>query len=83
MQSIKKYPNIEAERARKGMTVNDLTAYLKVSRKTYYNWCNRGSIPLKKITLMADLFGTTVEYLLGRSSKRTDTEKLQIHDERS
>ena len=40
-----KYPNIEAERARSGMSSENLAAALGVSRKTLYNWCATGNIP--------------------------------------
>ena len=40
-----KYPNIEAERARNGMSSKNLAAALGVSRKTLYNWCATGNIP--------------------------------------
>lgn len=59
-----KYPNIEAERARKGLSVNALTDTLGVCRRTYYNWISKGKIPQKQLVTMADLFGVSVEYLL-------------------
>ena len=40
-----KYPNIEAERARRGMSADALAQQLGVSRKTLYNWIANGSIP--------------------------------------
>ena len=60
-----RYPNIEAERARSGLTVSELVAELGVkSRKTYYNWVAKGKIPKDKLLLMADLFSCSVDYLL-------------------
>lgn len=61
-----RYANVEAERARKGMTVEELAAALGVTRKTYYNWVRRGNIPQEKLERMADLFQTSIDYLLGR-----------------
>lgn len=58
------YPNIDAERARKGMSVENLTAKLGVTRRTYYNWLEKGKIPQSKLEAMADLFNVTVDYLL-------------------
>ena len=58
------YPNIEAERARKGMTIEALTNTLGVSRKTYYNWVKKGNIPQKKLASMAEVFGVSADYLL-------------------
>lgn len=61
-----KYPNIEAERARRGMNADELAKELGVSRKTLYNWADKGNIPATALIRMADLFGCTVDYLLGR-----------------
>lgn len=47
-----KYPNIEAERARNGMSSENLAAALGVSRKTLYNWCATGNIPQSALTLL-------------------------------
>jgi transcriptional regulator with XRE-family HTH domain len=60
------FPNIEAERARRKMTVEDLTSVLGVSRKTYYNWCAKGKIPQSKIEKMADIFNVSIDYLLSQ-----------------
>lgn len=58
------YPNIEAERARKGLTVEKLTQLIGVTRKTYYNWIAKGKIPQSKLEKMADLFEVSTDYLL-------------------
>lgn len=63
------YPNIEAERARNGFTVEDLTKMLGVSRKTYYNWTAKGKIPQSKLELMSDIFGKSTAYLLNKTTK--------------
>ncbi len=60
------YPNINAERARMGLSVEMLTDKLGVTRKTYYNWLSNGKIPQAKLELMADLFGVTVGYLINQ-----------------
>ena len=60
-----RYPNIEAERARKGMTVGEMTQALGVCPKTYYNWCTNGRIPQSKLEKLADIFGVSASYLLG------------------
>lgn len=61
-----KYPNIEAERARRGMSADALAQELGVSRKTLYNWISNGSIPATALIHMADIFQCSVDYLLGR-----------------
>ena len=62
------YPNIEAERARRGLSKDEFSKMLGVSRKTYYNWVAKGKIPQNKLELMADIFGTSTEYLLGKTA---------------
>lgn len=59
------YPNIEAERARHGLTVAKLTEKLHVCRKTYYNWIRKGKIPQDQLEAMAILFKVPIDYLLG------------------
>ncbi len=58
------YPNIEAERARKGMTKEELANALGVDRKTLRKWVNGGRIPAAKLSEMADLFKCSTDYLL-------------------
>ena len=60
-----KYPNIDAERARKGISNDTLAAELGVSRKTLYNWMDKGNIPTSALIQMADTFNCTIDYLLG------------------
>lgn len=59
-----RYPNIAAERARMGMSLEELGAALGVTRKTVLNWETRGSIPQSALEKMADMFKVSVEYLL-------------------
>lgn len=63
------YPNIEAERARKGLTRKELAKILDIDRKTLRKWTNFGNIPLAKLNQMADLFGVTTDYLLSAPAK--------------
>lgn len=57
--------NIEAERARKRFTKEELAKRLGISSKTYYNWLNEDTdIPGTKLMEMATLFGVTMEYLM-------------------
>lgn len=65
-----KYPNIEAERARRGMSQTELAEQLGVSRKTYQNWqASKTEIPCSKIVAMAHLFDVAADYLLGIGDK--------------
>lgn len=62
-----KYPNINAEMARSGMSRGDLAKKMGVTRKTVYNWLTLGKIPMNAIVKLADLFDKPVDYLLGRT----------------
>ena len=62
------YPNIDAERARQKMSVEDLAQKLGITRKTYYNWVTKGKIPQKHLEEMARIFNVSTDYLL--SSRR-------------
>ncbi|ANU53145.1 helix-turn-helix transcriptional regulator [Acutalibacter muris] len=60
------YPNIEAERARLGLTKDELAERLGVSRKTLLNWqTGRTEIPSGKLIKLAYMFDCTIDYLLG------------------
>lgn len=64
-----RYPNIEAERARAELTAAELGSALGISRKTYSNWQNgKSEIPASKLCSMADIFGCSTDYLLGRKT---------------
>lgn len=63
-----KYPNIDAERARKGISNDRLADDLGVTRKTLYNWLTKGNIPLSALIRMADMFDCSIDYLLGRKA---------------
>ena len=62
-----KYPNIEAERARKGISNDSLAETLGVTRKTLFNWMEKGNIPTTALIRMADMFNCSIDYLLGRA----------------
>lgn len=62
-----KYPNIEAERARLGLSKEDFAKKLGIATKTYYNWINGvNPIPSDSLLLMADTCSSKIDYLLGR-----------------
>lgn len=61
-----KYPNIEAERARRGLSNDALSEQLGVTRKTLFSWMAKGNIPVSALIKMADIFNCSIDYLLGR-----------------
>lgn len=64
------YPNINAVRSRKGMTLEELASELGVTRRTLYGWITKGAIPQSKLEVMPRLFDCSVDYLLGLTNKR-------------
>lgn len=61
-----KFPNIEAERGRKGWTKEELVKQINISRKTYANWQDgRTDVPCSQLVSLAQLFNCSVDYLLG------------------
>jgi DNA-binding XRE family transcriptional regulator len=67
-----RYPNIEAERARAGLTQDQLADKLGVVRKTLYNWMTTG-VPEKEIQRMAELFHVSPEYLAQTEAPTDDS----------
>lgn len=63
------YNNINVERARFKMSVEELCGKIGIARKTYYNWQDNGDIPSTKLIAMADLFNCSTDYLLGRDQQ--------------
>jgi DNA-binding XRE family transcriptional regulator len=66
-----RYPNIDAERVKKGLSQEELSKLLGITRKCYYNWQTNGCIPSSKLIELADLFDCSVDYLLGLSDIRS------------
>lgn len=65
------YPNIEAERARIGMSKEGFAKKLNIATKTYYNWLNgTNPIPSDKLIAMSYLCNSKIDYLLGLSDCR-------------
>lgn len=66
-----KYPNVEAERARMGLSKEELARRLGIASKTYYNWLNGiNPIPSDMLIEMSKMFHSKTDYLLGLSEER-------------
>lgn len=66
-----KYPNIEAERAKRSMTKASLCQELNITVKTYRSWqCGRFDISAKHLVKLAQLFECSADYLLGLKEER-------------
>lgn len=60
---------------KKNISKNKLLTDLKLSKNSFVNWSERGTVPsAETIEKIADYFGVTTDYLLGRTDL-TDTEK--------
>ena len=58
--------NIEAERARKGMTKERISNVLGITQTTYNNYISESTpIPSDILLKMGQCFGTSIDYLLG------------------
>lgn len=65
------YSNIDAERARSGYTREGLALELGVTPKTLRGYVGgEKAMPHTILVKMADLFGCTTDYLLGRTEAR-------------
>lgn len=63
-----KFMNIEAERARRGMSKEEFAKFVGIALKTYYNWQNgETDIPSSILLKMSQAFGTSIDYLLESS----------------
>ena len=61
-----KLPNIEAERIKHRMSKVDLATTLGVSVRTVRNWQSGATeMPLSKLVTLSQLWGLSIDYLLG------------------
>jgi transcriptional regulator with XRE-family HTH domain len=62
------YKRIRALRKREHYTQYDMAEMLGISRRTYANY-ERGihAMPVEALIVIADLFGTSLDYLTGRT----------------
>lgn len=64
------YYNLEAERARKRWSIDVAAKKLGISNKTYRHLLSEGtSMKLRRLLAFANLYGCSVDYLLGLSDK--------------
>jgi len=67
--------NIEAERARQGLTKTQVSKKIGVSLETYSSYLKGSAIPSDKLTILADMFGVSCDYLLGRTNDNCPAER--------
>ncbi len=57
-------------RAEKGLSQRDMAKELRVSQATYNNWENEKTQPsIEQLIALAEFFGVSVDYLIGRSGE--------------
>lgn len=59
------FNNIRAECARNHITLCELTSKAGIERKTFYNWEDKGDMPLSALTKFAEILKVTTDRLLG------------------
>lgn len=64
------YINIDIERVRLRMSYADLAEKLGVNRRTIYEWITGSNIPVGQLVKMSELFGCSIDYLLGLTEVR-------------
>ena len=63
-----KYPNLEAERARRGITYEDLASELGLSRVTLWSKITSGRFNVDECRHLCELFHKKFEYLFASDS---------------
>lgn len=59
--------------SKKGISKNKLLQDLNLGKNTFVNWESRGTSPNgETLSKIADYFGVTTDYLLGREDKNTE-----------
>ena len=74
-----KYENIEAERARLGLSKDGFAKSLGIATKTYYNWLNGvNPIPSDALVKMSGICKAGTDYLLGLTDIRRKDEEVDL-----
>lgn len=66
----------------KGIAMTSLTSELKISKSNVTNWKN-GSVPKSdKLSQIADYFGVSTDYLLGKETNKDNDDDIDLADYR-
>ena len=75
---ILKYQRIRDLREDNDLYQKDIAKYLNVTQNAYSRYeLNERSIPLDLLCKLADYYGTSVDYLLGRTDEKTPYPKIK------
>lgn len=67
-----KYPAIDAECARRGISLESMCSHIGVDRRTLYSWrIGKTDMPCSSAIKMAMFFGVSLDYLLGVPNPNT------------
>jgi transcriptional regulator with XRE-family HTH domain len=67
-----KYPNIEAERIKRGITKEEFAAEIGVTKRTVRNWQSGDTeLPVSKLLRICNILGCRSDYLLGLEEVRS------------
>lgn len=69
---IKMYERIRNMREDKDMTQAQMASYLSIHQTTYSDYeLGKLNIPVQVLSKVADLFGTSIDYLVNRTDEKT------------
>ena len=66
---VEVFDNIRAECARRRMSLSEMTEIIGIERKTFYNWENKGDLPVSALNKIADVLNVPTDKLLGLSGE--------------
>ncbi len=70
--------NIEVAREKSGMSKKELSNFLGISSKTYYNWLNgTNPIPHTALVKMKEIFNVSMEFIVEETKNAVITEKSE------
>lgn len=64
--------HLHSEIIKYGKTLQEFSKIMNISLPTLRKWCNFGQIPSNNLSDMADMFGCSTDYLLGRTQERVN-----------
>lgn len=68
-------------RTEKGLSQREISKIFNISQGTYNNWENGKTQPsIEQLIQLAEYFGTSVDYLIGKSNDYYDTAPTLEHD---
>lgn len=68
-------------RTEKGLSQREISKIFNISQGTYNNWENGKTQPsIEQLIQLAEYFGTSVDYLIGKSNDYYDTVPTLEHD---